>query len=82
MPRVFGQPRKAERDSGAAVVVGPRQIVPGRRGSSACRRVAFVTPGYYLGGVETVNCALADGLPRVLTWQTGFSLALLRLFAH
>jgi len=64
MPRVFGQPRKAERDSGAAVVVGPRQIVPGRRGSSACRRVAFVTPGYYLGGVETVNCALADGLPR------------------
>ncbi|HOE35222.1 MAG: NUDIX hydrolase [Chloroflexi bacterium] len=31
---------------------------------------------------QQLEDAVADGLPRVLTWQTGFSLALLRLFAH
>ncbi|MGV7976671.1 MAG: hypothetical protein AB2L16_07320 [Anaerolineaceae bacterium] len=50
-----------------------RMAVPAPSGADA--RVRLLSRGQ-------LEDAVAEGQPRVLTWQTGFSLALIRLFLH
>lgn len=48
-----------------ALPVSPHPLfVRGERQSRGQINIAFVTPDMSLGGIDTVNCSLADGLPR------------------